>query len=74
MLKVEIAGVSITYRSAADLSAKVRQEIQEAQAQRGTLEKECRALRERERTLERFLGEPPRGAAKEFNGGSDDKE
>ena len=70
MMKVEIAGITITYRSAAELSVKVRQEIQDAREQRGGLEKECRGLRDKEKALERFLGEPILPPAKNQTGGS----
>jgi cell division protein FtsB len=70
MLKVEIAGLAITYRNAAELNAKVRQELSETQADRLDLEAECRDLRKKEKALERFLGDPPKAEITDETGGS----
>jgi hypothetical protein len=69
MLKVEIAGLAITYRNAAELNAKVRQELSETRADRLDLEKECKELRKKEKAMERFLGGPIETEAKNETGG-----
>ena len=71
MLKVEIAGLAITYRNAAELNAKVRQELSDTRADRLDLEAECRDLRKKEKALERFMGGPSKAEIKEETGGSD---
>jgi len=70
MLKVEIAGLAITYRNAAELNAKIRRELSDTRGDRILLEKECKDLRKKEKALERFLGETPEPAGNDQIGGS----
>ena len=77
MLKLEIAGVSVTYKNAAELKAKVQVALVGARRQRLTLEEqckeECRVLRQREKSLERFLGGSARPEPNAAEGGNDEQ-
>jgi len=56
MLKLEIAGLTITYHNATQLNTKVVRALGVLRAQRERLEAEAKQLRENEKTLQRFLG------------------
>lgn len=55
-MRLDIAGLTIEYRSAPDLNEKVRKELVTTQSRRKTLNEESNELRKREKTLQRFLG------------------
>ena len=56
MMKLEIAGQTITYRTAADLSRRVQERLETIRGRREIVERDWKALRSQERTLEQFLG------------------
>ncbi len=57
-LKLDIAGLTINYRNAPDLSEKVQTTLQGLKGQRTAIENQAKELRIKERELERFLGVP----------------
>ena len=67
MLKLDIAGQSITYRNAVELNRRVQDSLDALRARRSEFEKECKLLRGQERMLEKFLGgsTAPKGSIKE---------
>lgn len=56
MQKLDIAGLTVSYRNAPDLGGKVQQLIQNLKGKRAALEDQAKGLRMKERELERFLG------------------
>jgi len=70
MMKVEIAGLAVAYRNAAELNAKIRRELSETRGDRQHLEQECKDMRKKEKALERFLGETPAPTMNDQTGGS----
>ena len=56
MLRIDIAGETLTYKNAPDLNDKVQSLLNEVKTKRAGVEAESKALRQRERMLERFLG------------------
>lgn len=56
MLKLEIAGQTITYRNALELSRRIQERLVAVRSRRSVVERECKLLRGQEKTLEQFLG------------------
>ena len=57
MLKLEIAGLAVSYKNVAELPAKVRKTLKVTQEKRSRLEQEVKLARSQERKLLYFLGE-----------------
>jgi len=55
-LKLDIAGLTINYRNAPDLTEKVQTTLLGLKGQRTAFENQAKELRIKERELERFLG------------------
>ena len=55
MLKLELAGQTILYRNAVDLSREIQERLDSIREQRLSLEKQCKAIRQQERILDQFL-------------------
>lgn len=58
MLKREIAGNVITYKTPEELNGRIRETLETIQGRRVNLEQECKLLRLQEKILERSLGGP----------------
>jgi hypothetical protein len=70
MLKIEIAGISMAYKNAAELQVRAQEALTGVRSRRLTLEEERKLLRQREKALERFLGNPAKIKPNEKSGGS----
>jgi hypothetical protein len=56
MLKLEIAGQTILYKNAFEMTYRIQERLDSIRAQRLRLDEQRRALRWQERALEKFLG------------------
>ena len=59
MLRIEIAGHTLTYKNAPQLNEKARVLLEELRGERETMEKQTKALRRQEYLVQKFLGGVP---------------